>query len=329
MDPLATAVASTVAKRLAAPVGRGVADRILGARDQRAIERACRAAVDRAVDEARASGLTADETTHLLGLLNAVVEEIGVPGVPLLPSAGRADPTALRAWRRAAAARGQDPATYPVGFSALVERVITLIPQEIAATAGEPDSPLFQRIVLAHLEHLTASLDTLSRAADGTRQARSMPLSAALRHALDDTRAACRAAVRMFVTPDLLLTLIQMPDRVAARCFDTVRPGLSSSLREQLTHYLDTAALDPFRPFDWVERADVQQAQRLAWTDGAPVVTVPYLLLGVLDSESTTRRQLAELLGAEFERLHETAMVCRIAAVPEGTPGYVFSDDDY
>jgi hypothetical protein len=324
MDPVTALIVSTAADRLAGFVTDRLAQWVLGPGDKRVIERACRTAVRRAAEEAR---LNTDDTQRLVGLLDAVVKEIGAPGTPLVAFANRPSLDVMRVWEQAARVCGQDPATYPVEFGALVSRVMVLIPEEIAAAAGQPDSPIFERVMVTHIRQLTQDMERLRTAADDIRQARSVPLAGEVGQALEAAKAVGRAANRAFLTPDLVLALLQMPDRIAVECCDAARPGLGDQLRAQLLRYLENTQPGPFREFIWVERPDIRRAQQLAWVDGAAVVGSAYLLLGFLDSESRTRDQLATLLGDDFDRLREAALARRSTPSVPMTPGLVFFDD--
>ena len=286
MDPVTALIVSTAADRLAGFVADRFSQWVLGPKDKRVIERACRAAVRRAAEEA---GLTSDDTQRLVGLLDAVVKEIGAPGAPVIAFAGGPNLDAMRMWEQAARVRGQDPATYPVEFGALVSRVMALIPEELAIEAGQADSPVFERVMVAHIRQLTQDMEHLRTAADDIRQARSVLLAGEVGQALDAAKAVSRAANRAFLSPDLVLALLQLPDRVAIDCCDAARPGLGEQLRAQLLRYLENTQPGPFREFLWIERPDVRRAQQLAWVDGAAVVGSAYLLLGFLLTANRVR----------------------------------------
>lgn len=142
---------------------------------------------------------------------------------------------------------------------------------------------------------------------------RSLPILPNVVAALDKARQACAIWHLSFVTPNLLLTLLELPDSEAAKCFDRTRPGLAEEWCELLLTYIDRALegefgdLPSFRMFDWDERPDVCRAKELAHMDGKPAVDELYLLLGVLDNQrSKTRRELAEYLGEkDYSRLRQ------------------------
>ena len=157
-----------------------------------------------------------------------------------------------------------------------------------------------------------------------------VPFAAAVHQALDAERASCRARNRPFLTPNLLLALLELPNGKVGACFNATRDGLAVWARDQLRYYLASSELDEvdFIPFEWVERPEVARAQELAWQTAAPVVTDLHLLIGVLDSESTTRRQLAEFLGSDFGHLRENALQQSQDTEARTTPGSVWGPDD-
>jgi hypothetical protein len=168
----------------------------------------------------------------------------------------------------------------------------------------------------ARLARVPASTPPLTRtdhqssADDGNlhaRLARSIPLSGVVRLSLDAAVALCRARNRSFYTPDLLIALLDMPRGRTADCFDETRAGLARRVHEALDadlRKMNPSQVLPFQPFEWTERPDVRLAQDLALVDASAVVTEIYLLLGVLGSDSGTRRRLIELLEPEgYDRL--------------------------
>jgi hypothetical protein len=335
---LLTPVAGALARILVGPVGTRVGTAVLGPAQIRALEKACRAAVERAVDDVREEGATKEEADHVLGLLHALVAEVELDDLPLLPAMPHSDPaagahretaSAVARWRAAAERLGQNPDTFPTGFEHLIERLLAHIPEEVAEAAAATNSALFPGVVLTRLERLDNSLHSLG-AAVHTAIEQLPPLAEPLHQALDAAREVCRASQRAFVTPDLLLALLALPHGRAAACFDSTRPALAATVRAMLQRYLATTELGAFHPFDWAERADVRHARRCAARHRAPVVSDAHLLLGVLEGGSATARQLAEWLGADYDRLRTaaTAAARNAQPLPAGTPGIVFGKSD-
>lgn len=132
-----------------------------------------------------------------------------------------------------------------------------------------------------------------------------LPLAGGLLALLELHKEACARRNLAFLTPNLLLALLQRADGVTWRSFELLRPGLAGELREQLLAYDRARAPEgAFVPFRWEERDDMQRASDLARQDAASEVGEKYLLLGVLGSESTTVKNLEQWLGnADFQRL--------------------------
>lgn len=308
---------------LAGPVGTKMGERVLGPAERRAVERACRAAVERAVRDLREDGLGTEDADHLLSLLERLAEEIGSDEVMADGSPVELD--VIQRWREAATRLGQDPDTFPVAFDRLIERILVRIPEEIEEMAGASGSPLFPRLVISRLGRLDSALNALASPAQ-QRVLSLPPLAEPLRHELDEVRERCRMTGRALITPDILLLLLSLPFGRTAACFAAVRTGLDSTVQHMLHSYLATARPGPFRPFDWSERPDVLRARQLAAADDAAVVTDAHLLLGILDAGSTTSRQLVAWLGQDYDRLRSAAEAAAQGphASPGTTPGVVF-----
>lgn len=159
-----------------------------------------------------------------------------------------------------------------------------------------------------------------------------IPMAPDVLDILEMARGSCETANRKFVTPHLLLALLDMPDSKVAQCFDQARPGLAREWQELLRAYQDRArndeTFDRYRRFDWDHRWDVRRAKEIVWQDAKAEVTELYLFLGVLDNQrSKTRRELVEYLGVEdFDNLCQVADRMREADdTPRSTLGY--SDD--
>jgi hypothetical protein len=58
---------------------------------------------------------------------------------------------------------------------------------------------------------------------------------------------------------------------------------------------------------DWVQLPAFRRAQDLAVLDGSFAITEGHLLVGILESESNTRRKLEEQLGPPYSQLLEVA----------------------
>jgi TIR domain len=317
--PLILKIAGLLAKQLAAPTSCTLQSAVLGEPDGRALEQVCHVATRRAVAEAEEDGASEDELAHALSLLERLIRERPQGNIPSLTTVEAPDAQTLAQWRQNAQDIGLDLSAFPISFDTLVTRLLRLIPEELARAVGKPDNSLFVRVVLARLELLGANVAAMSTQG----LSRLVPLSVGLRETLNHSYEACRAAGRAFVTPDLLLALAQTPQ--VSACLFTVRKGLDKLLTEQLRRYLATTDTGPFHAFDWGERADVRRAQQLAWAAQVPAVTDLFMLRGVLDTPTNTRRQLAVWLGTAFDSLRDLAQTrSRAAIAPAGTPGVIF-----
>jgi len=132
-----------------------------------------------------------------------------------------------------------------------------------------------------------------------------LPLAGGLLALLELHKEACARRNLAFLTPNLLLALLQRADGVTWRSLEFLRPGLAGELRERLLVYdRARAPAGAFVPFRWEERDDILRAGELARQDAAPEVGEKHLLLGVLGSGSTTVKNLEQWLGnADFQRL--------------------------
>jgi hypothetical protein len=320
----ATSLASSLAVVLGKTVGRRIADGVLGSPEQRQLDAACAAAVGRVVENMTKAGSEDPETAHALTLVERLVQARRPDGLPVLQVEPDEVWTALQEWRSSADDIGFDLATFPLGFDAVIEGLLTAIPDECTRAARRSGSPLFNQVVISNLERLRAEVLALSPQVGDGRLARLTPIAAAVRASLDDARLNCEMTDRKFYTPDLLLGLLQTPESRVIRCFNMALPGLGEDVRQQLQHYvsaLNRESAGPYIPFDWMEREEVRHAQMLAWEAGAGAVTEVHLLLGFLETESNTREQLASMV--DLERLRDCAMTLQQASPGPGTPGAV------
>lgn len=264
------------------------------------------------------------ETAHALALVERLVQARRPDGLPVLQVEPGEVWAALQEWRSSADSVGFDLATFPLGFDAVVEGLLTAIPDECARAARRSGSPLFNQVVVSNLEQLRTEVLALSRQAGDGRLARLTPIAAAVRASLDVARLTCQMADRRFYTPDLLLGLLQAPEGRIIRCFNMALPGLGEDVRKQLRDYVSALTRESagsYIPFGWMEREEVRRAQVVAWEAGAGAVTEVHLLLGFLETESNTREQLASMV--DLERLRDCATTLLHASAGPGTPGAV------
>jgi hypothetical protein len=159
---------------------------------------------------------------------------------------------------------------------------------------------------------------------------RPLPIASHLLALLEAEKHACTLRDVPFLTPSVLLALLQRDGGVARRSLDTVRDGLAGELRDRLEAYLGKLAADPassFQPFRWEERDDIARAAALAREAGAGAIGEKQLLLAVLGGGTNTVKALAEWLGDhDFRRLVEIVRE-QADSVPSAvaTPGFTLS----
>lgn len=140
----------------------------------------------------------------------------------------------------------------------------------------------------------------------------------------------CRRDDSAFFTPHLLLALLDIPNGAAQWSLNSLKPDLATEVKRRLEQFAVTSLKkngEPYSDFQWEDRADVQKAQKLALRDRHKTVTEKQLLLGILETESTTVKGLRSFLGEDdFHKLLQ--IVQRIAVGPPRpeTPGSPFSD---
>ena len=177
-------------------------------------------------------------------------------------------------------------------------RQVTIQPADGQRVAEDPSRPATQ----------SARLDD---APLSTTSSQDPPFSAELKVAIESARKHCKARNRMVYTPDLLLALLEMPNRRVAECFDQVDPGMAQRTREHLYGNLARTPVEDFkefRPFSWLKFLEVRRAWKLALEEGPDTeVNEIHLLLGILHEHSVTNERLVEFLGARHGRLSEEA----------------------
>jgi len=315
MDPVVMRAVGTAGSALSKYAVRAT----LGSARRRALDGVYQRAIERAVDEVSADEGTTDvDLVHAVGLLERMVSAAAEGDLPLLETEDVDDDATMRRWREIATEQGLDTATFPLPFEKLVDRLLRGVAEEALHTAVDGDgNPLFPAVAAAHLADLRRSVRTLARTIGPDGQVRD-----ALRAAYE----ACRDRDRTLYTPDVLLALLHLPDKSVTACFEAVRPGLASRTAASLRRFQDKP-VGAFYPFDWVERAEMRQAQMYAFAHGAPTINGPLLLLEILDTPANTRDALATRLGESFEVLRHAAMN-RIDTVAQyGTPGPLFEEE--
>ncbi|MGO9783246.1 MAG: hypothetical protein ACLPKE_12870 [Streptosporangiaceae bacterium] len=238
--------------------------------------------------------------------------------LPLLESEQTDNHVTMHHWREIATEQGLDTETFPLPFEQLVDALLKNIAEEALRTAVDGDgNHLFPAVAAAHLSDLRRSVRILARTIEPDGQ---------LGDALRATYEACRDRDRELFTPDVLLALLHLTDGSVAACFEAVRPGLSLKIAGSLRRFRNTPVAS-FRPFKWVERAEMRQAQMYAWVHGVPLVSGPLLLLGIIDSPSKTRDSLIANLGEGAAVMRQVAMSRISPAAQQPTPTINFDTE--
>lgn len=117
-----------------------------------------------------------------------------------------------------------------------------------------------------------------------------------------------------FRISNVLLALLDLPDGMTGRIFDSARRGLCSSLARELRAFIwetqipsDRGQGRPYTDVDWYQQEFVQIAGQEASREKCLVITEKHLLLGVLQSTSsnTVKWLRARLGDREFNKLIE------------------------
>jgi Domain of unknown function (DUF4062) len=148
------------------------------------------------------------------------------------------------------------------------------------------------------------------------------PLDRNLAALLDIEKERCRERNVMFLTPNLLLSLLAVRTSPARRIFDQACPEMAEEIVDGLRRYEPGSSAShstSFSEFDWYDRDDVQAARHLARQECKAAIDARHLLLGFLDTESETRTELRRALGDEG--FHHLRRLAETAEQIGGTPG--------
>jgi hypothetical protein len=293
----------------------------MGPQEQAATERTIRTAIGRAVDEARDQGLDRDMVNHVLLMFERLF--IGHYHNDASVITKMDDEAALLYWRQAAEAAGWDIATFPLHFPQVVGRILSYLPMELRAEASNSESPLFNRITVTALTDLESRLSEVLKISSMALSC-VIPIAEPLHRTLNGARQTARTTGRAFVTPHMLLALLQQRDSLTRDALDYTRQGLAREIYESLTAYLANASLGRFADFDWRERDDVRAAQVAAARKGSLVITEGYLLVGILETPSNTQRQLVAWLGPKLINNAKKSALVLNSSARVSTPGVVF-----
>jgi hypothetical protein len=326
LDPVTAEAGSKIALALLepvlGPVGEKVRDVMLGPPERTAADRAIHQAIGQAVTDMRGQGLDEEMVRHVISMLEYLFMRQGHQNVNAFDQS--AETYKIQYWRDAANAAGWDLATFPLYFPDVVSKILEYLPDLLLREAGNPGSPLFNRMTTTALTEIKSRL---TEAIHFSNQAMTwnIPISAPLLRTMNGALLAAQASDRAFVTPHLLLALLGKRSSVTSEIFESARQGLASEITGILTRYIASARLGPFAEFDWLERRDVQAAQVVAARQGVPVIIEGHLLVGILETPSNTQRQLVDWLGADLaSRARAVALEARGDTARYGTPGTIF-----
>lgn len=210
---------------------------------------------------------------------------------------------------------GFNSAGLPLTFESTIRLLIENLNDQLNEEASHPQSQLFNRVnttrvadVQKKIEQTLNKLDQLSDLRYITVAHNALPqLSKSLLALLELCKESCKRNNSPIYTPHLLLALLEIDSGVAQRAFNQLRPGLANEQRKKLRKFirekLPQYNKQVFVEFDWMDREDIQQAQKIATKGGATSVTEKYLLLGMLETNSSTVKSLRKQLGEEFDDL--------------------------
>ena len=143
----------------------------------------------------------------------------------------------------------------------------------------------------------------LSKLLDRLAANRAIPkLSPSLRQSLDAQVAECSKLDKGFMSPSLLLGLLDEPNGLAMRCLNAAKEGLGPKVREKLVAVIQATPVErygSFRPVRLEEFDTVQEAGTLATDLGSNVIDERILFLALLRSDANTTKSLKNSLGTD------------------------------
>lgn len=239
------------------------------------------------------------------------VDWVGVPfsSFKMLPS----DAKPLTTWEN----RDRAFADVARGIRKAVEDIIKERQQDASLNKTAPEANARSstgRASEPKTEILEASQDHTSGA--------SIKFARNLLDAIEASKTRCRQAGLRYLTPHLLLALLQIPDGFARRCFDEVVAGLAGKVVRSLQVYVEQelprlakgvseegAEGYRWRDFSWSELESIRVGADIASHERSPLVTTRHVLLGFLRSDSITAGDLRMKLGEQkFALLVDTVI---------------------
>jgi hypothetical protein len=206
-------------------------------------------------------------------------------------------------------AQGLDPSTLPA-LGALVERVRAVIPSFLWEEGKRDESALFNRVTLEALDVLVKETRSLQDRVASLVAVSSIPIAPFVQDALEAALARCRDNNVRFLTPHVLVALLDIEGGRVQACVDTLDGDLRRVMVTKLRNYVRRydASRQSFRAFSWSERDDVRRAQQIAAGYDLRAVDDLCLFAGVMEGPSRTVTFLENLLGPErFRSLRSIA----------------------
>jgi hypothetical protein len=181
-----------------------------------------------------------------------------------------------------------------------------------------------QRRLNAAVEpHMVDALSSLATTLGHMQQPREIIFHRDLLACLDASRKKSRSQNVPFRTPNLLLTLFDMPNSLTLKAFTSVRSGFATELVQTLRDFVARTQVPVdretgrwFAAVEWSQHECVQIAAEEARNDKCPLVMEKHLLLGVLQSSSS---RTVEWLRAKLGTKDFARLICVVRG-DQGTP---------
>ncbi len=162
---------------------------------------------------------------------------------------------------------------------------------------------------------------------------KSISISSVLLALMDASRKACQEKDIPYRTPNLLLVLLQMPNSLAKQFLNRIEKDVGQEFQDGLESYVKSEqpkleVNNSYNSFDWSERDDIRLAQIEAFNDRYPVVTQKHLLLGILQSDSKTKKEIRGKLDNKFQELLDIVRKESPSSINStSTPGPILSKE--
>ena len=217
------------------------------------------------------------------------------------------------------AALTQIPQTFPIETKNKIRAILEKADSHISYEERNRLTVEFWELITYAIEndddqeinfHLKDSLFKIQQTEEEIKdnQIKSIPISSVLLPFMNASRKTCQEKDIPYRTPNLLLILLQVPNSLTKQFLNRIKKDFGQELQDALESYVayrqpQFDAENSYNSFDWSERDDIRLAQREAFNDRYPVVTPKHLLLGILQSDSKTKKEIRENLGNKFQEL--------------------------